>query len=60
MEQPHQLVDQESKGVLTEKILCTQCMYTWWTDEEDLDRELECSNCGHKARVELYRKTVLR
>jgi len=63
MEQLHLLVDREPRSTLrmglTEKILCRQCMYTWWTQEEDLDREIECIRCGHRARVEKDKRKVL-
>lgn len=60
MERLHLLVELESEGVLTVRILCVQCMYTWWTDEEDLDRKIQCQRCGHRAVVERDSRKVLR
>ena len=60
MKRLHLLVELESEGVLTVRILCLQCMSTWWTDEEDLERELKCTRCGHRAVVERDSRRVLR
>jgi DNA-directed RNA polymerase subunit RPC12/RpoP len=63
MELPHLLVDQEPSrnlwAFLTDKILCLQCMFTWWIDRQDLTREVGCPRCGHRARVELDKRKVL-
>jgi hypothetical protein len=60
MKRPHQLLERDLPSILTARIICPECMYTWWVEEEDLSRELTCRRCGHRARVEKDRNKVLK